>query len=43
MARAKGVRGLGFRGIGDFNASLLGKQLWRLHMGGTSLMKDVFK
>ncbi|XP_058762699.1 uncharacterized protein LOC131636069 [Vicia villosa] len=30
LSRAKGVRGLGFRGISNFNVSLLGKQFLRL-------------
>lgn len=31
MACAEGVGGMGFRGISNFNSSLLCKQLWRLH------------
>ncbi|XP_058764138.1 uncharacterized protein LOC131637556 [Vicia villosa] len=43
MTKAKGAGGMGFRGIGDFNVSLLGKQFWRLQMGNSSLLERVFK
>lgn len=35
--------GLGFRGIKDFNTSLLGKQYWRLMQEDESLMERFFK
>ncbi|XP_058741794.1 uncharacterized mitochondrial protein AtMg00310-like [Vicia villosa] len=43
MARAKGVGGMGFRGISDFNTSLLGKHYWRLLNDANSLVRKVFK
>lgn len=43
MARAKGARGLGFRGVGDFNTSLLGKHYWRLIYDEKYLVNRVFK
>ncbi|KAI5395794.1 hypothetical protein KIW84_062105 [Lathyrus oleraceus] len=43
LARAKGEGGLGFRGIRDFNTSLLGKNYCRLLIGENSFIGKVFK
>ncbi|XP_058746226.1 uncharacterized protein LOC131619104 [Vicia villosa] len=43
LSKAKGLGGLGFRGISDFNGSLLGKQYWRLLSQENSLVGRVFK
>ncbi|XP_058776202.1 uncharacterized protein LOC131650515 [Vicia villosa] len=43
LARAKGVGGLGFRGVSGFNTSLLGKHYWRLMCDDQSLVSRVFK
>ncbi|CAI8616380.1 unnamed protein product [Vicia faba] len=43
LARSKGDGGMGFRGISEFNTSLLGKQYWCLLKGDDSLMDKVFK
>lgn len=43
MSRSKGSGGMGFKGIKDFNSSLLGKQFWRLMKGDGSLFKIFFK
>ncbi|XP_058787037.1 uncharacterized protein LOC131661492 [Vicia villosa] len=43
MAKAKGLGGMGFRGISDFNVSLLWKHYWRLLTGSSSLLEHVFK
>ncbi|XP_058749860.1 uncharacterized protein LOC131622856 [Vicia villosa] len=43
LAIAKGDGGMGFRGIRDFNVSLLGKQFWRLLKGDGTLMERFFK
>lgn len=37
MSKAKGVRGMGFVGIVDFNLSLLGKYFLRLQKDDNSL------
>ncbi|CAI8593473.1 unnamed protein product [Vicia faba] len=42
MATSKGVRGMGFRGIGNFDTSLLGKHFWRLLSNDNSLFSKVF-
>lgn len=38
LAYAKCVGGLGFRGVGDFNVSLLGKYVWEKAFGKLSGM-----
>ncbi|XP_058732756.1 uncharacterized protein LOC131604327 [Vicia villosa] len=43
MAKAKCNGGMGFRGIQDFNTSLLGKQYWRLLQAEGFLLERVFK
>ncbi|XP_058774622.1 uncharacterized protein LOC131648906 [Vicia villosa] len=43
MAKAKSFGGLGFRGISDFNLSLLGKHYWRLLSQEESLVGKVLK
>ncbi|XP_058767579.1 uncharacterized mitochondrial protein AtMg00310-like [Vicia villosa] len=43
MARAKGVGGMGFQGISEFNTSLLGKQYWRMLTKEDSLLGHIFK
>ncbi|XP_058759858.1 uncharacterized protein LOC131633155 [Vicia villosa] len=43
MAHSKDVGGMGFRGIKDFNTSLLGKQFWRLMQEDGSLFERFFK
>lgn len=43
MSRSKGGGGMGFRGIKNFNSSLLGKQFWRLMRGYGSLFERFFK
>lgn len=43
LSKAKGRRGLGFRGFSDFNKDLLGKHCWRLSNGDNSLLEKVFK
>ncbi|KAI5419854.1 hypothetical protein KIW84_043853 [Lathyrus oleraceus] len=43
LAYAKCVGGLGFRGVGDFNVSLLGKYVWRPLTGGPLLMQHIFQ
>ncbi|XP_058784603.1 uncharacterized mitochondrial protein AtMg00310-like [Vicia villosa] len=43
MANSKRDGGIGFRGIHDFNISLLGKQFWRLLQADGSLMERFFK
>lgn len=37
LSKAKGVGGLGFRSIKEFNSSLLGKHYWRVVVGGRFL------
>lgn len=43
MSKAKGVGGLGFRGISDFNLCLLGKHYWRLLSQENLLVGKVLK
>ncbi|XP_058783591.1 uncharacterized protein LOC131658300 [Vicia villosa] len=43
MSKAKGMGGMGFKGISDFNTSLLGKHYWRLMKEETSLLSEVWK
>lgn len=43
MAKSKGVRGLGFRPLHDFNVAMLGKQGWRLLTNPKSLVARVYK
>ncbi|XP_058732849.1 uncharacterized protein LOC131604425 [Vicia villosa] len=43
LAKAKAEGGLGFRGICDFNSSLLGKHYWRLLNQENSLVGKVLK
>ncbi|XP_058749041.1 uncharacterized protein LOC131622003 [Vicia villosa] len=43
LSLAKCNGGMGFRGIGEFNKSLLGKQYWRLLNDENSLLARVFK
>ncbi|XP_058768236.1 uncharacterized mitochondrial protein AtMg00310-like [Vicia villosa] len=43
LSKPKGSRGMGFRGISEFNKSLLGKQYWRLLDCENSLMNRVMK
>ncbi|XP_058761624.1 uncharacterized mitochondrial protein AtMg00310-like [Vicia villosa] len=43
MVTAKGAGGMGFKGISEFNTSLLGKQYWRLLTVQDSLLGKVLK
>ncbi|XP_058749287.1 uncharacterized protein LOC131622279 [Vicia villosa] len=43
LASSKGSGGMGFRGISNFNTSLLGKHFWRLLKVDNSLFARVFK
>lgn len=43
MAYSKGVGGMGFRGIRNFNTSLLDKKFWRLMQEDGSLLERLFK
>ncbi|XP_058724620.1 uncharacterized protein LOC131596076 [Vicia villosa] len=43
MARSKQAGGMGFRGISEFNTSLLGKHYWRLLDGDHTLVGKIFK
>ena len=43
LSKAKNRGGMGFRGMGEFNKSLLGKHCWRLTSGKSSLLEKVFK
>lgn len=40
---AKGEWGMGFMGISNLNVSLLGKHLWRIQIGKSSLLSEVLK
>ncbi|XP_058774618.1 uncharacterized protein LOC131648901 [Vicia villosa] len=43
LAKSKRDGGVGFRGVHDFNISLLGKQFWRLLQTDDSLLDGFFK
>lgn len=43
LSKVKGVGGLGFRGISDFNSCLLGKHYWRLLSQESLLVGKVLK
>lgn len=43
LSKSKSVEGMGFRGISEFNQSLLGKQYWRLLEEENSLAGRVMK